>query len=978
MALNSYVGSFNLDSSITAGNNQSVTGVGFEPKIVLFWWSGSTATGDSVAGGTISTGFGAAISSSSRFCVAGISEDGQAESDTYCYNSVGECIRIYTDTGTLDGLADFASLDANGFTLTIDNQFSSDYRISFLALGGTDLTNVYIGNKQRDNDTGNCAVTGVGFQPDAVIITSAFIVSPNGGLNGTQLCFGIATNSDDQGVVASMSQDGQATTNTRGYGYNGEILARAATWGAVCDVRDTFVSMDADGFTLNQLEGTTQFYYHYIALAGGQYATGDLTTRTDGNDIEENPGFEPAALLFFSANRALNTQDVATDHARISIGAASATDERAVQAWSDEDNLDDSETAYTNQDDAVYAHVIDDAIESLMDIKSFDSDGFTCVMDDTETNACWVTYLAIGAEGTGDYEISESESITLGESLTAQVSTPTVSESDGLTIGDDLTAELVVQVSTTDSITVADTPRYYIDNIAIGEHLTAEVVSPTPTPEIEEADGVTVGDNLTAALSDLVASESDNVTVSDNLTAELDDLRISEADGVTIGDIDDVELGAVGETNVSESDNVTLADNLSAALSDLLIGESDGLTIGDVLTTAIGNLAISEADGLTIGDVLAAKLGDLLVSESDGLTISDNLTAALSDLVISEADGLTVGDNLIAVLQAFIAESDGLTIGDDLTADLQQTISKSDNLTVGDSVAASPDDLIITESDNLAVGDVPNVIRQIEGVLYISEAENLTVGDNLTASLPDLEVSESDGITVGDVDAEILASTISVSDNITVGDTPRYYIDNVTVGEHLSVALVAGETAISESDNITVGDTVNATLDDLEIAESDSLTVGDIANVSTEVIGDLTASESDNVIIGDNLTVALDDHAISETDGITIGEAISVNLADLGIEASDSLTIGETVTLTMGDLTISTSDGLTIGEVVTVAMLVSIVESWTLLTRGLAWTVESRDIDWNVYDRADEWTVDERSLALDLFDRAVTWTLEDK
>ncbi len=103
-------------------------------------------------------------------------------------------------------------------------------------------------------------------------------------------------------------------------------------------------------------------------------------------------------MLFFSANRVHSTQDTVTDHNRLSIGAGTSTSNRAVQAISDEDALADTETAYTNQDDAVYAHVVDDAIEALMDIKSIDSDGFTCVMDDTESSSCWVTYLAMGAE----------------------------------------------------------------------------------------------------------------------------------------------------------------------------------------------------------------------------------------------------------------------------------------------------------------------------------------------------------------------------------------------------------------------------------------------------------------------------------------------------------------------------------------------------------------------------------------------------
>ena len=93
MGYDAYVGSFNLDSTVTAGNDQSVTGVGFQPTIVMFWWSGSTATIDALSGGTYNVGFGAAISSSSRFCVMGCSEDGQGTSDAYRSQQPDEVIR---------------------------------------------------------------------------------------------------------------------------------------------------------------------------------------------------------------------------------------------------------------------------------------------------------------------------------------------------------------------------------------------------------------------------------------------------------------------------------------------------------------------------------------------------------------------------------------------------------------------------------------------------------------------------------------------------------------------------------------------------------------------------------------------------------------------------------------------------------------------------------------------------------------------
>ena len=82
MAYSSYVGSFNIDTTKTVGQTQAITGLGFQPKVVLFWWSGSTATGDAVAGGNINIGFGAMIDATHRFCVVGASDDATADSGT--------------------------------------------------------------------------------------------------------------------------------------------------------------------------------------------------------------------------------------------------------------------------------------------------------------------------------------------------------------------------------------------------------------------------------------------------------------------------------------------------------------------------------------------------------------------------------------------------------------------------------------------------------------------------------------------------------------------------------------------------------------------------------------------------------------------------------------------------------------------------------------------------------------------------------
>jgi len=401
MGYSAKVGSFNIDPEVTVGNTQSITDVGFEPKIVMLWWSGSTATGDEVAGGNINIGFGAAIDSTHRFCIVALSLDALATSDSYSCSKTTEIIRVYTNPTTIEGIADFSAMTADGFDIIIDDQFAQAYRINYLALGGDDLTNVFIGNNAMPVSVGNYNVEGIGFQPDAIVLAkingNTSIETPG---SSAIINMGMATSATNQGAISIYGGDNLDTTDTIGYGYSGEVLDYISPGAG--NYRESFVEFIADGFTLYHAEGAGARYYHYIALKGGQYSVGNILTRTDGNDIAETVGFQPAALLFASTNRAESTVQVPTDHARLSIGAATSTTNRATQAISDEDNLADSETAHANYDTAVYAHVVDDDTAGIMDLKSIESDGFTCVMDENDASACWVTYLAIGAaEGEG-------------------------------------------------------------------------------------------------------------------------------------------------------------------------------------------------------------------------------------------------------------------------------------------------------------------------------------------------------------------------------------------------------------------------------------------------------------------------------------------------------------------------------------------------------------------------------------------------
>jgi hypothetical protein len=404
MTFLSKVGSFNIDTTKTANQTQAISGVGFQPKIVLFFGGGSVQTGDSVQGGNAQMAFGAGISSSSMVVVNAATADGAVGSSKNISEQYPDLYVTRHQTspvdGNIDGQLALSTMDADGFTVKYTRVYAQAFRISWLALAGTELTNVFIGNRATPTSTGNYSTTGVGFQPDAMIVCAM----PSSNLNAEDAHFnmtlGFATGASNQGVVIGFSQASQATSVTRGYGYDGEIMAYRNPYGAI-DMRESFVSFDADGFTFNHLEGTVAKYYYYICLKGGQYHVGSLTTRTDGNDIVvTDPAFTPAAILFASANRALSTQDTQTNNNRLSFGAATSATNRACAAMSDENGLGTTETANANYDTAIYANVVDDVLAGQMDIKSIDANGFTAVMDDTDPSECWVNYLAMGSAET--------------------------------------------------------------------------------------------------------------------------------------------------------------------------------------------------------------------------------------------------------------------------------------------------------------------------------------------------------------------------------------------------------------------------------------------------------------------------------------------------------------------------------------------------------------------------------------------------
>ena len=393
------MGSLNITTG-AAASTVAVTGLSFQPTCVIFWWNGLTAASN----GTRQTslrGIGVAASSSSFFAQANYDEDAAATSVCKNNYSASYCIMQIDNTGAIVGGADLQSFDSGGFTLEIQDAFPTDLLVSYMAIGGTD--NVELGTftpagvapvNQTVNNAGNFQPTITLFFPGSQVSSGADAFT----------MIGAATSSSDEHVHFSGANDGGGSGSTASYNRSGECVATLSSLPTTTTVRAEFVSHNAGpgGFTINWLERGNANAIQYLSIKGGNWIIGDFLSQTDTTTAmtESGFGFTPAGAMFVSAGKAESAADTPDTHDEWSIGAATSASSRVCQQM---DSRSGNTTMFVHpaaRTDCVY---IDSSpantaytLEGLADIQSFDSDGFTCIMDDADAAQAFVWYIALG------------------------------------------------------------------------------------------------------------------------------------------------------------------------------------------------------------------------------------------------------------------------------------------------------------------------------------------------------------------------------------------------------------------------------------------------------------------------------------------------------------------------------------------------------------------------------------------------------
>jgi hypothetical protein len=386
MAVEVYCGGFNAP---TSDGSHSETGVGFQPDaVIMIITRASTVTGatDSVLG------VGMVTSASEEIAWSTYMDDGDTTTKYHVGYETDACaLRLKAPNTSATVRANLTSLDADGFTLNFSTT-SAGYRLQYIAIGGlVDATVVEIAAKTT---TGTQAYTGVGFQPDALVICQTNRTATGIARGNIFFGFGVSDGTNDF-AAAFFGDDNVGTTIESSKLDTGSAVLLVNSSGVLLEA--TVDSLDADGFTLDFTTASGAAPKAFVlCLKGGQFKVGNDTQPTSvGTKATTGTGFEPVGLVTITAN----SDDESTDNdGQFGIGAVgpAVTDQWAYYIAQDGGQGSSNNGSELVTDSCVVNGFWTPAINSEGHLDSFDSDGFTLDWSDVDTTQRIFGYLAIG------------------------------------------------------------------------------------------------------------------------------------------------------------------------------------------------------------------------------------------------------------------------------------------------------------------------------------------------------------------------------------------------------------------------------------------------------------------------------------------------------------------------------------------------------------------------------------------------------
>ncbi len=652
-------GSFSKPNATTG--NQVVTGVGFQPKVVIFF--GNSKTGDGSHAGARMY-FGAMDSAGHQATMGMQSSDAAANSASdKRWSNTHAITNIIDGTPTVSGEAAYVSMDADGFTINWNTCDATQSIVNYIALAGTDLTNAYVGSFAAPTSiNANFAVTGVGFQPDSIILfeddlTTTPTADVTNAASGVHSLSFIKSTSK-KGFSRILSQDAQAIMNTGSYQRTDRVHTTLS--GALLEVRIAdFVSFDSNGFTLNfSTVAANATYMSYIALKGGQFDVGafnqNTTTQGTGNQSITGVGFTPSLVMLQSINQASSTS--IQNFGRYSFGVATSSSERGSVWMGDTDNVADSVAdSYLDRTKSLVMYTEGTpTLTTAMDFVSMDADGFTVNNTTVDATSRQVLYFAVGANqvvaGTPVISSTANQKFAKNDPLTAN-STITITDDASnpvITATNDIRIKIPASFNMTWDAT--DTTATF-GGTASAKAGTITYEDSNKTLVVDVTSDFTVGQTLTiAGLSFTSFSAS---SVSDNLELETTNGGTSQA-------TDDKTIAIGAPTISSVASQIFLVDDPLTANSTITITDD----ASNPVITATNDIRIKIPASFnmtwdatdttaTFGGTASAKAGTITYEDSNKTLVVDvtsdftvGQTLTIAGLSFTSFSASSVSDNL--------------------------------------------------------------------------------------------------------------------------------------------------------------------------------------------------------------------------------------------------------------------------------------------------------------------------------------------
>jgi hypothetical protein len=390
------VGSF---TKLTSTASQAVPHtLGQVPKALILWTIGKTNE-------NLSSGFyyGVGISdSSTSLSLATSSRDAASPSSSSRRIASSKAITLVQGSGTTLAEADLPSWSTASFQLNWTTNDGQPTIIHYLVIGGPQVSAKVL-NWQTPTSTGQKAVTGVGFQPEAVLhfyAGAAFVNTPPSTLSSAVIGMGAMDKTGAQWAMQAADADRQSPIiASRAQRTDAAIYMYTDTGSTGVTKEARFVSMNSGGFTLNfTAANSNATQVASLALAGLKADVGTFNKITAGAPASQTvtTGFKPGAVFMTSYQIGAQSAQLNEPNCSFGVGASDGVSE-ASSALTSADGISTSSVDGQDKTSKAFVKMNAPPLDAEADMASFGASGFTLNWTTNDTTASQICFLALGA-----------------------------------------------------------------------------------------------------------------------------------------------------------------------------------------------------------------------------------------------------------------------------------------------------------------------------------------------------------------------------------------------------------------------------------------------------------------------------------------------------------------------------------------------------------------------------------------------------